>query len=151
MKDEFGKFYQATFAQALQKEGGRTLFTEYTWDMGWCDPCSAQPLSREELQQLGVFWLEDGGFGTRPGPGGPVRRPGGGGVNVLLTRLHVRYDAEHVPEDLVFQQTSDRGNFQARYVLQHAFTAAWTAPKPMPTAVASSNATPGKHRRWPSC
>ena len=47
---------------------------------------------------------------------------GGGGVNVLLTRLHVRYDAEHFPEDLVFQETSDRGNFQARYVLQHPFT-----------------------------
>jgi hypothetical protein len=46
----------------------------------------------------------------------------GRGVNVLLTRLHVRYDAEHFPEDLVFQETSDRSNFQARYVLQHAYT-----------------------------
>jgi Na+-translocating ferredoxin:NAD+ oxidoreductase RnfD subunit len=123
VKDEFGKFYKATFAEALHKEGGRALFTEYTWDMGWCDPCAAQPLSREELQQLGVFWLEDGGLGApwngsmrRPGP------PARGGVNVLLTRLHVRYDADHFPEDLVFQETGDRGNFQARYVLQHAFT-----------------------------
>jgi hypothetical protein len=125
VKDEFGKFYKATFAQSLQKEGGRALFTEYAWDMGWCDPCAAQPLSREELQQLGVFWLEDSGFGSRPLPNGAMRRPGppmGGGVNVLLTRLHVRYDAEHFPEDLVFQETADRSNFQARYVLQHAFT-----------------------------
>jgi hypothetical protein len=127
VKGDFGKFYKATFAQALQKEGGRALFTEYSWDMGWCDPCSAQPLSREELQQLGVSWLADGGFGPSPLPNGPMRRPGppmGGGVNVLLTRLHVRYDGEHFPEDLVFQQTADRSNFQARYVLQHAFTGA---------------------------
>jgi hypothetical protein len=123
VKGEFGQFYKATFARALNKEGGKALFTEYTWDMGWCDPCAAQPLSREELQQLGVFWLEDGGSSPQPISGPRRLRPGmGGGVNVLLTRLHVRYDADHFPEDLVFQETSDRSNFQARYVLQHAFT-----------------------------
>lgn len=31
----------------------------------------------------------------------------------------MRYDAAHFPEDLVFQETGDRQNFQARYVLQH--------------------------------
>jgi Na+-translocating ferredoxin:NAD+ oxidoreductase RnfD subunit len=122
VKGEFGKFYKATFAQALNKEGGKALFTEYSWDMGWCDPCAAQPLSREELQQLGVFWLDDtGGSAYRSGPGFQ-RRPMGRSSNVVLTRLHVRYDADHFPEDLVFQETSDRSNFQARYVLQHAFT-----------------------------
>ena len=35
------------------------------------------------------------------------------------TRLHVRYDAAHFPEDLTFQETGDRQNFQARYVLRH--------------------------------
>jgi hypothetical protein len=39
----------------------------------------------------------------------------------MLTRLHVRYDAEHFPEDLMFQETGDQENFQARYVLRHAF------------------------------
>jgi hypothetical protein len=41
---------------------------------------------------------------------------------VFVTRLHVRYDADHFPEDLVFQQTGDRTNFQGRYVLRHAWT-----------------------------
>jgi hypothetical protein len=44
---------------------------------------------------------------------------GGGGQEVFLTRLHVRYDAAHFPEDLVFQETADRTNFQGRYVLRH--------------------------------
>ena len=45
---------------------------------------------------------------------------------VFLTRLHVRYDNAHFPEDLVFQETADRTNFQGRYVLRHAFTGADT-------------------------
>ena len=36
-----------------------------------------------------------------------------------MTRLHVRYDAAHFPEDLVFQETADRSTFQGRYVLRH--------------------------------
>ena len=36
-----------------------------------------------------------------------------------MTRLHVRYDAAHFPEDLVFQETADRSSFQGRYVLRH--------------------------------
>ncbi len=124
VKDEFGKFYKAAFAQALNREGGRSLFTEYSWNMGWCDPCAAQPLSREELQQLGVFWLDDA---SKPVPPGYMRRMGGA-VNVQLTRLHVRYDASHFPEDLVFQETADRGNFQARYILQHAYKGAMDCP-----------------------
>lgn len=35
-----------------------------------------------------------------------------------ITPLHVRYDNAHFPEDLVFQETADRKNFQARYVLR---------------------------------
>ena len=78
--------------------------------MNWCDPCAAQPLSRDELRNLGVFWLASGPNGAAGGP-----------QEVFLTRLHVRYDADHFPEDLVFQETADRANFQARYVLRHAY------------------------------
>ena len=90
----------------------RTVFLEYAWDMNWCDPCAADPLTDDELRQLGVFWTAD-----------RDRNPGirGQGVtsDVFVTRLHVRYDAAHFPEDLVFQQTNDRENFQGRYVIRH--------------------------------
>jgi hypothetical protein len=51
----------------------------------------------------------------------PRPRPGGAS-DVFVTRLHVRYDGTTFPEDLVFQETTDRSNFQGRYVLRHAFT-----------------------------
>jgi hypothetical protein len=46
--------------------------------------------------------------------------------NAFVTRLHVRYDAKTFPEDLNFIETSDRENFQGRYILQHLATASGT-------------------------
>ena len=59
VKDRFGDFYKAMFAHQVAKENMSTIFTEYAWDMAWCDPCAADPLSREELRSLGVFWLDE--------------------------------------------------------------------------------------------
>ncbi len=114
VKDRFADFYRAMFAEQTRRESGRAVFLEYAWDMNWCDPCASDPLSRDELRQLGVFWLGDEGRANRIAPGGAE--------NVFVTRLHVRYDAEYFPEDLVFQETGDRSNFQGRYVMRHAFT-----------------------------
>jgi hypothetical protein len=129
VKARFADFYKAMFSHQVQKENMSTIFTEYAWDTGWCDPCAADPLSQDELRQLGVFWLAGSGDAAAPGPG-PVRRtfppnPSGAG-NVFMTRLHVRYDAAHFPEDLVFQETADRQNFQGRYVLRHDWTGSAT-------------------------
>jgi len=106
VKDRFASFYKAMFSKQVASEGMRAVFTEYAWDMAWCDPCAADPLTRPELRGLGVFWVAPGDAS-------------GGGSEVFLTRLHVRYDAAHFPEDLAFQETADRTNFQARYVLRH--------------------------------
>jgi hypothetical protein len=111
IKEDFPKFYRAMFDEQVRRNRMETVFTEYAWDMGWCDPCAAQPPSADELRQLGVFWL--------PAGSAPGVRPGG---SVFMTRLHVRYDSQHFPEDLVFQQTGDRTNFQGRYVLRHAWS-----------------------------
>jgi hypothetical protein len=125
VKNDFGNFYKAMFDRQEKREDLRVAFLEYAWDMSWCDPCAADPLSPEEMHKLGVFWLDDDG--ATPALGGPGRRggrrwsPGGGGSDVFLTRLHVRYDAAHFPEDLAFQETADRDNFQGRYVLHHAW------------------------------
>ena len=113
VKDKFGDFYRDLFTQQVKRESERGLFLEYAWDMNWCDPCAANPLSAEELRGLGVFWQENVG---------QMGRGMGQAQNVFLTRLHVRYDAAHFPEDLVFQETSDRATFQTRYILRHPWT-----------------------------
>ncbi|MCB9377268.1 MAG: DUF2330 domain-containing protein [Holophagales bacterium] len=118
VKEEFADFYRDLFARQVEVESRRAVFLEYAWDMAWCDPCAAEPLSRRELRDLGVFWLEEERVpivGSRP-----IRAPGPqGAVDAFVTRLHVRYDGETFPEDLVFQETGDRQNFQGRYVLRH--------------------------------
>ena len=45
VKDRFPDFYKAMFSQQVTKENMSAIFTEYAWDMGWCDPCAADPLS----------------------------------------------------------------------------------------------------------
>lgn len=127
VEDDFGEFYRAMFDRQVERHDMRAVFLEYAWDMGWCDPCAADPLSREELRELGVYWLDDG-RGTppvRPMPSPPRRRIAPPrAVDVFVTRLHLRYDGEHFPDDLVFQETGDRENFQGRYVLRHPWTGA---------------------------
>jgi hypothetical protein len=117
VKDAFPEFYRAMFSQQVRKERGEAVFLEYAWDMGWCDPCAADPLSADELRGLGVWWVgsPNGDASRKPG----WMPPGGGAQQVFVTRLHVRYDRAHFPEDLLFQQTGDRSNFQGRFVIRH--------------------------------
>jgi hypothetical protein len=103
IKDEFSDFYRAMFQRSYEKEGMNAVFVEYAWDMAWCDPCSADPLSPEELRKAGVFWLDQSG------------------TNVFITRIHARYTRAKFPEDLTFQTTPSRDNYQGRYVLRHPF------------------------------
>src|SRR5262249_15720662 len=59
VKDRFQDFYRALFDRAVTKADMRAVFLEYAWDMNWCDPCAADPLSFEELRNLGVFWASE--------------------------------------------------------------------------------------------
>jgi len=121
VKDEFGEFYKDMYAQTAKKEGGSGVFMEYAWDMGWCDPCAADPLSSRELRELGVFWL-DGDRDLTPTQRRTMRpRPQPQAQNVFVTRLHVRYDAKSFPEDLKFHETGDKSNFQGRYIMRHPY------------------------------
>lgn len=145
IKDDFAHFYRDMFRRRAKAEGS-AVFLEYAWDMGWCDPCAADPLRPEQLKELGVFWLDEPEQDTSAMPSGNVNAnnmiggmmlpngiapkrgpqmvrapmpPRGGAVNAFVTRLHARYNAQTFPEDLMLQETSDRENFQGRYILRH--------------------------------
>ena len=101
-KAEFGNFYKAMFDTQVKKDDMRAVYLEYAWDMGWCDPCAADPVPNDKLVALGATWIAEPrrraaqtaaaarlSRGFRPRI--RARRS-----NVFVTRLHVRYDAKHV-------------------------------------------------------
>jgi hypothetical protein len=121
VKNEFGSFYKAMFQTAHRREDRRVAFLEYAWDMGSCDPCSAEPLSSEELTKAGVFWLNNPQNSSSSPSFNSNRRSFRPNNGVFITRLHIRYNRKEFPEDLMFQQTSNQRQFQGRYILRHAF------------------------------
>ena len=133
IKDDFGDFYKDMYKTVADREGGHGVFMEYAWDMNWCDPCAADPLSDDQLKELGVFWLDEPL--SKPVNGKPIVRPiprrgiKSAAKDVYVTRLHVRYDAQSFPEDLKFKTTGDRQNFQGRYILRHGFDGEMDCPE----------------------
>ncbi len=99
----FPQFYRAMFDKAAGNNGA---FLEYAWDMAWCDPCADDPMTHDELKQLGVSWVSKAEAAT---------------PDVFVTRLHIRYSQDSFFEDLKFAVTDNRENFQGRYVLNHPF------------------------------
>ena len=106
------------FANQVKREGMDKVYLEYAWDMSWCDPCAADPLSSDELKKLGVWW-------TGSGSGR------GAGQNVYVTRLHARYSGASFPDDLRLAVTPNRQNFQGRYVMHHR----WIGPETCSAAI----------------
>lgn len=102
VQEEFNNFYQGMFSHAYIKENKNVAFLEYSWNMSNCDPCAANPLNQEELEQAGVFWLDSG-------------------PSVFITRLHLRYTRDKFPEDLRFQTTGNQELFQGRYIIRHPY------------------------------
>jgi hypothetical protein len=121
VQNNFGNFYSNLFQHQWSKEGQSVAILEYAWDVSpknyvKCDPCVATAPSTQDLVQCGVWWInhnwndysdidndEDYDYSD----------------NVYFTRLHVRYNRSHFPQDLMFQSTPNKENFQARYVITH--------------------------------
>jgi hypothetical protein len=113
VKQDFGAFYKAMFDRVAEHHSMSAVVVEYAGNIGLtgkCDPCVADAMTNKELVELGARWIgsEDSA------PNAPRQ-----GANTYATRIHLRYDATSFPEDLVLMETSDRTNFQGRYVLHH--------------------------------
>ena len=148
-REAFGPFYATLFDAAIGKAGGKAVVTEYAWGTNSCDPCPTPPLEDSDIATLGgdvLYGMTKGEAVTGDPTGGYF---GGTQSDVVLTRLHTRYDASTLGEDLVFKAgepmvggrefvteaggagmpTLEKGarkdaqnNFQARYVIRHAWT-----------------------------
>jgi len=124
VRNDFGGWYEGLFRRTVAENPGAVV-TEYAWDASSCDPCPTPPLSPGDLMTLGADVLPT-----------PAR------AGFTLTRLHYRYDADSLGEDLVFRaapgvvggrgmpdgqgrlqeqgaQNQGFNNFQGRYVMLH--------------------------------
>jgi hypothetical protein len=117
VQGEFGEFYRDLYNKAHAREGKNVVFLEYAWEVSpmqnvFCDPCVGDPPMVQDLKEAGVDWLVSRGQDYHTG----------GNVydgKVFFTRMHVTYDREHFPQDLMFQETPNKQTFQGRYVLTH--------------------------------
>lgn len=106
-------FHRDMFNQQVKKADMRAVFTEYAWDMNWCDPCAADPLSHEEPLSLGVFWLTETPPALVPGRGPrPIMPPMGGARDVFVTPLHMRHEAQDLPERPMLRENGDLTGWQ---------------------------------------
>ncbi|HUS00675.1 MAG TPA: DUF2330 domain-containing protein [Chitinophagaceae bacterium] len=116
VKKNFSTFYTNLFRHQWDTENERIAFLEYAWDVSLanyvkCDPCISIPPDYNDLKTAGVWWLgnNDDDYINGNEPDGKV----------YFTRLHVRYNRNAFPQDLSFQVTPNKENFQARYIITH--------------------------------
>ncbi len=149
-KAQFGKFYVSLFDHTVAQTP-KAVVTEYSWSAGSCDPCPEPALTLEELVTLGAdvlpSYADTIGKSVREQTALDESLQWSVPSEFVLTRLHARYDASSLGEDLVFSEAPaivggrefmqeagklERGaveqpaggmnNFQARYIIRHPWT-----------------------------
>lgn len=125
VKANFSGFYSNLFQHQWKREGKSVAMLEYAWDVSprnfiKCDPCVATAPSQQDLVQAGVWWMNEKGAEDIYGEGSSAA--------VFFTRLHVRYNRKAFPQDLSFQLTPNKENFQARYIVTHPATGDFSCP-----------------------
>ncbi len=146
-RTQFPAFYAALFDRVLEKNP-RAVVTEYAWQAGSCDPCPTPPMDVDALAAFGADVLPS--VEEREDPYALAQ-------SFVLTRLHARYTKESLGADLVLKaagpivggrelmtatgdgkstrlehgaQPSSMNNFQARYVIRHAWEGPITCEHP---------------------
>ncbi len=122
VNDNFSAFYTNLFQHQWREEGKNIGLVEYAWDVSpqnylKCDPCVGNPPAEGDLLTAGVWWLGRARYEDYENSGITNTDP-----SVFFTRLHIRYNRKTFPQDLQFQVTPNRQNFQARYVMHHPAT-----------------------------
>ncbi len=126
VQKNFGSFYANLFQHQWEKENQSVSFVEYAWDVSpsnfmKCDPCVSEPPNFNDLKQAGVWWLGKDVYEEYVNEYNTNKSK-----NVFFTRLHIRYNRKAFAQDLVFQETPNKENFQARYIITHPATGTLT-------------------------
>ncbi len=111
---EFSSFYGAMFLATEGRDGRATPMMEFSGPASSCGPCVVNPLSREELKELGATWITE--ESTTPQlAGNPFFDKGDAPAKAFLTRLHFHGKGEVDP--MHFEEKAGAAPFAASYVL----------------------------------
>lgn len=122
VQKNFSAFYGNLFTQQWKNEDKSVAFLEYAWNVTpvnqmKCDPCVGNPPTEQDLVQSGVWWLNGKDWSDYSDIDNDEADDGN--RNVHFTRLHFRYNRRSFAQDLMFQVTPNKENFQARYIITH--------------------------------
>ena len=122
VQKNFSAFYSNLFTHQWENESKNIGMLEYAWDVSpqnfmKCDPCVAAAPNQQDLVQAGVFWLQKDWTDYSDTEDGEDNYTISN--NVYFSRLHFRYNRKNFPQDLAFQVTPNKENFQARYIITH--------------------------------
>jgi hypothetical protein len=120
VQNNFSNFYSNLFQHQWDMDGQSVALLEYAWDVSpsnylKCDPCVATAPSTQDLVQSGVWWLERNWNDYDDDSQYEASRSD----HVYFTRIHIRYNRNAFPQDLMFEETANTDNYQTRYVITH--------------------------------
>jgi hypothetical protein len=162
VRERFGSFYNSLFDMTMARMHERAVVTEYAWmSTASCDPCPGPnvTLTPDDMLSLGVDVIDpsrntfDHSNSYGRVQGGPISRFAYG---MTVTRLHTRYNAETLRNDLVFREAGPvvggrehvvdpstgrlemgaiaegggSNNFQGRYAIRHLWDGPITCEHP---------------------
>jgi MYXO-CTERM domain-containing protein len=133
VRRSYPAFYEALFRETIAQNPGAVV-TEYSRAAGSCDPCPTPPLDSATVQLLGNDVVQSNEY------------------ELVLTRLHYRYDRDGLGQDLFFREAfpivggtgipdpeghlvqepvrSSMNMFQGRYVILHPWEGAMSCSSP---------------------
>jgi hypothetical protein len=91
---DFGHFYSETIADAFDEEEASWLL-EYAWSTGSCDPCSGDPPTQEQAEELGFE---------------------GDVWSSFITRIRMRYTPDGASQDLMLYASGLNTSDQIRFI-----------------------------------
>jgi hypothetical protein len=117
VKKDYAGFYRAVFDKLVEASERRAVFIEHVSLVRARDRVHPPGLGTGGLAELGAGWLGDESSSRAPCrlcTPIPTR-------TVVLTRLHVRYDAAHFPVDLMLKETKNAAPLIGRFAINHPY------------------------------
>lgn len=105
-KGDFPAVYGRMLNKFFDNHRG-TMLLEYAWPANSCKPCTSEPVPVQNLIDLGATWYHL----PKKGTAGLVDPASA----IYMTRIHARFDIAQTPDNFMFEELSDRLQYQTYF------------------------------------